>query len=274
MFFALTDDLGHYRLFWIDPGDYVVSATATPDISEILAAPPNINRTRAPQGFVPTYHSGVTDPAGIEPLHVGTGAELNGLDFRLMRNPHVTLSGNVLGTNGAEAAKSSISLAPFIPVTTGPLRRLSAKEHGKFDIAGVTPGRYLISARSASGERGVVPVEIGAFPVDGLNISLRPPSTVIGQVYQDSSSSLDFGQVHVGLVPLNTDIIGPSAVGIQSDGKFVLDRVEVGTYLLAVTGLPGNAYMAAGSNRRCQRAANRRVDPGRSRQPTRDSAEG
>src|SRR5262249_46732871 len=74
-FFALTDDLGHYRLFWIDPGDYVVSATATPDIGEILDAPPNVNRSRAPQGFVPTYHTGVTDPVGIEPMHVGTGAE-------------------------------------------------------------------------------------------------------------------------------------------------------------------------------------------------------
>jgi hypothetical protein len=98
-FQALTDDFGRYRLYWIDPAAYVIRATAAPDILEIFGAPPNLNRNRSPQGFAPTYHTGVTDPEGIEPLKVEAGEETQGLDFNLARNPQISIRGGVSGTS-------------------------------------------------------------------------------------------------------------------------------------------------------------------------------
>jgi protocatechuate 3,4-dioxygenase beta subunit len=242
-FFALTDDLGRYRLFWVDPMEFIISATATPDIAEILGSPPNANRVRSPQGFVPTYHTGGTDPQGIEPLSIKGATEAQGLDFHLARNPHRAIRGYALQTVG-KTDKATVELAPLVRVTTGPLRRLETKDGGLFEINGVTPGKYLVSARAPSGARGVVQIDVTSEDVNEIRIPLLPPGTVSGQVYLDSQSTLDFQQLRIGLTPLDAGLHPPADAGIQSKGAFTLDRVETGAYRVEIFGLPANTYLA------------------------------
>jgi protocatechuate 3,4-dioxygenase beta subunit len=241
----LTDDLGRYRLFWIDPSDYIISATATPDVLEILGSKSNANRSRAPLGFVPTYHTGVTDPRGIEPLAVATGAELEGMDFHLTRNPFIRIRGNVVAAEGQQAEGATVELAPLIRVAVGPLRRQQAKKEGQFEIQGVTPGKYQLSARSSSGARGVAFLDVTTDSVNEVHIPLLASVTLHGQVYLDSTSTLDFQSMQIALVPLDRDLMPPLIAGIAPGGKFALEHVETGAYLVEVGSLPNNAYMAA-----------------------------
>jgi hypothetical protein len=98
---ARTNDLGEYRLFGLAPGSYVVSAerSAAPRIERdfywyggglqtlpnLLKAGGFIDRLALlGQTYPAVYYPGTTDRAAARPLDVGPGAQVAGIDVRLV----------------------------------------------------------------------------------------------------------------------------------------------------------------------------------------------
>ena len=67
---ATTDDRGTYRIFWVDPGDYYVSAGYAP----VRRSGNDDETVRAT--YAPVYFGGVTDPEGVRPIRVEIGREI------------------------------------------------------------------------------------------------------------------------------------------------------------------------------------------------------
>ena len=128
---ARTNDLGEYRLYWLTPGEYRVSATfqnrarAEATIQMVVTAAEAVGRggltflgpTDALRAgledlqvrlggsaggpveeiYVDTYYPGTHDPLASSPIQVAAGSEVRAVDFRVLPTRAVTVRGRVVG---------------------------------------------------------------------------------------------------------------------------------------------------------------------------------
>jgi hypothetical protein len=239
---AITDDRGQYRIFWVDPGDYFVNAGFTPLQT---AGEPEESTTRPT--YAPVYFPGVNDPEGTKPIRVALGREINGVDFRLRRQDLATVSGYVTSAVTRKPISAAITLSPVEEANVGRHQAQSSAE-GTFGIRDVAPGSYIVSARSggsavfAGFQRIRIPSVIRPF-LD-LRLILNPGRPVHGRIYfSGAESSGDFRRMRVALASI--DFLSPVAVSPQADGQFSIADVFPDEYLLTVTDLPDDVYVAA-----------------------------
>jgi hypothetical protein len=84
---ARTNDRGEYRLYWITPGRYYISAGTASGPNRPLSpngAPPSPNEI-PDQSFALTYFPGVFDAGSAAIVEVHPGAEVSGVDFTVPR---------------------------------------------------------------------------------------------------------------------------------------------------------------------------------------------
>ena len=240
---ATTDDRGEYRMFNLEPGEYLVGAMPA-RVGGGRAMPP------------PIFYPGVTDPQLAVALNLLPGAELAGIDFALITTTTYPVRFKVAG------------LTPGTNLMIRTLPRNGPPLHEAFNSSGtsgcattatdswtcnLTPGQYDLIARTlpaarASALYGSLVVEIGNREVDAgvmtFNSSIVIPGSIsvlesVGKItFADldlllrriepgdnwfSSSSEDFG-------------------GVQSDGTVKLEAFE-GRYYVDVAGLPESVYV-------------------------------
>ena len=140
---ATTNDLGEFRLHSLAPGDYYIQASPRPD-------PPNARSTSAPVVIAPTFYPGTTEAAVAQPVTIGGGATLSGIEIGLLRAPAYSIKGIVADEDGRPVANAAIMLMPDpaqgIPPFAGPSRPRSAAD-GSFAIEGILSGSYRLRAR-------------------------------------------------------------------------------------------------------------------------------
>ncbi len=148
---ARTNDLGEYRLFWLQPGTYYVSATppegqrgallaaaaaiAGPGIGGAIAdiitargggggrggagplapaAQPQPGAEAQPEeGYIPVYYPGTTDAHGAAPINLPPGIVFSGVDLTVASVRTVRVQGQVIhGVTGQPARNANIVLVP------------------------------------------------------------------------------------------------------------------------------------------------------------------
>ena len=180
-----TDDRGMYRVYGLQPGEYLVGAMPRPQPP--MGMPPALERVQgavaalgarggsAPQpaaaamlerfgagaaddeentsGYAPVYYPGTTVVSGASSVAVSPGEERLGVDFQLQLVPLAQIEGIVISPSGADQANVQVVL-----VNTGDdgggIGGDSARVDGdgRFHFAGVAPGQYTLLART--GPRG------------------------------------------------------------------------------------------------------------------------
>ncbi len=181
---AETNDLGEYRLFWMQPGQYVVRAIPTPSSSlnglrvatratAALAAIQMIHDESASslsggmlgtlagapdsdETYVPVYYPGSTDPATAAPIDLGPGANYTGVDLMVVETRTVSVRGRVI--NGADAGASATKILE----DGAELRRITGVSVTLLPRESIVggPQRGLSATVSETGEfevRGVTP---------------------------------------------------------------------------------------------------------------------
>jgi hypothetical protein len=136
---AVSDDRGEFRLFWLPPGRYYLSARH-PDIGGGLmrfgggtsigggigpngvarfqaftsngdnaaaSAPLEMRQRRATERYMPVYYPGGTDEQTASALDVPTGGELTGIDFTVEPVPLQRVRGRVVYESNGEPAMSA-----------------------------------------------------------------------------------------------------------------------------------------------------------------------
>lgn len=173
-----TDDKGRFRLDGVQPGRYRVKAA----MSSALPTPPEVHTDGAVEArYAPTYYPGVTEYKSATRIEVGTGAEVNGVEIRLMRTPMVRISGKVIGVL-PETRGISLRFAQ----TYGSRSMSGVKKDGTFEVWNVDPGKYFLSAMWSSGDQRVqtapVDIEIGQSNIENIELRVVPLSDISGRV--------------------------------------------------------------------------------------------
>lgn len=236
-----SDDRGEYRVFGLPPGHYYVSATPVPSARPGAPEPEE-------EGYVPFYYPGVIDPDQAAPLELHAGGDIQGVDFRLTRTRTVRIRGRVLN---AATGRLERGIVVFL-LPRGPGSAASAPRtqnavvdaQGNFEIRGVAPGSYVLSAFQADQQRRFFarqPIDVGAASLEGISLVLGPGLEIAGRIrLEESGGKLEL--VRVTLQSRSESGGGAHAV-VKSDGTFALQNVAADSYTLSIAGLVEDGYV-------------------------------
>jgi hypothetical protein len=118
-------------------------------------------------------------------------------------------------------------------------------DSGDFEIRGVPPGPYNLSAFWHDGKRhlyGRLPLEVSNANLDGVTFVLGGPITLSGRFRVEGSNEFDFTQLGLWLQPID-NTVGAAGAQIKADGTFVAENVYDGTYRVRVAGFPEEYYV-------------------------------
>jgi len=213
---AASDDRGHYRVFGLAPGDYLISAArgsaigmgevtelASDQIDRKLAAL-RARRPSAPaaapaptpapamtSSFVPVFHPHAFSAADATPLSLKIGEERAGVDILLDRARSVSVDGTVTGAPAGSALMITMTQPGALQQTplTSPTLRNRAAGDGPFQFTNVTPGRYTITARTPIGARPVLfaqsNVDVTGTDLRGISLTMQPALRLSGRIVFD-----------------------------------------------------------------------------------------
>ena len=261
-----TNDLGEYRLFWITPGSYYVSAenaqnNTTPmlrvnplgnnafSVTGVFSAPRPTARitreygTEEGQTYVTNYYPGTPNWENAALVELRPGGEATNINITL--NPAVErrIRGAVLDPDGKPAEGTMI--VSLRHVDSGLPANLSTRtlqffpDNGKFQFLVTASGTYeLTSSVGLLSGRTVTTVRDRDADV---SISLVPATNLTGRVLLDGSPA-DSPGITVNLKGAR----GNQTARLGANGEFAFQNLLVGSYQVEVAtpGLP-DAYVKA-----------------------------
>jgi hypothetical protein len=238
---TVTDDHGQYRLIWLDPGEYFVSATppppqmSPPPIPPTPFGPPNV------VAYIPTYFPGFVELDAAKPVRLGYGRDAVGIDFRVSRVGAMSVYGYVTSMQQGGVSTTAFFVPP--EDSTGVARYVGeSAPSGSYGISGVVPGSYLVSA-TLGNEAGNMRVSVKSHPSGSLRIDLRigPGITVRGRIFSDTPVDLKNAQIH--LSEMDPALPEAALVTITAAGEFAVPAVQPGSYIVQVEGLINDQYL-------------------------------
>ncbi len=170
---AVSDEKGQFRISGIPAGRYRLVANPA-----VMPFPPEIRSDGSKEVHeARTYYpDSLIAKAGLR-VEVGAGAEVKGIDIRLVQTPIVTVSGKVLdapaGGKTTVRAVASAAAGGFVQTAN------HVKADGSYEIWQLDPGKYTVVAISTPAGGGAqrsiqsVPVEIDVQGSDIGKIDLR-----------------------------------------------------------------------------------------------------
>lgn len=181
---GMTDDRGIFRIFGLQPGDYVVCATPrNPSATErerieiemeavqraveaaaqrneaaaqAMAARADALRLQVaaqqeepPQtGHAPVCFPGTAMPSSATAIALAAGEERAGIDFQLQVTPLGRVDGTIVNATGGGLQGVQVNLAPTGEVVSSENRSARVDGEGRFRFSGLPPGQYTIVARA------------------------------------------------------------------------------------------------------------------------------
>jgi|SRR5579871_275641 len=246
-----TNDLGEYRIFGVPPGKYYLRAQGRPGMGGVMAmnAQDRSQNAQPEEDYVATYFPGTIDPTTATPIEVASGSTVSGIDFTLSKTRTVHVSGVITNVPAGRGRQTQVFLLPRNGTLVGGLRPSFTDPSGKFDIRGVTPGQYTLSAQFNDGAQslsGSLQVDVGTANLENINLELSPGVKVSGSVKVEGDTTQSLTNVQVMLRPRNSQgiVLGGSAPGrLKDDRSFQIDNVAPNLLNVSLFGLPDGFYV-------------------------------
>jgi hypothetical protein len=245
-----TDDLGHYRVFGLAPGEYLVVAEPG-DRGGFFRGSQGVQNVDV--DTVPTYGPGTVNPAEAVKVQVQASMEA-AMDIQLVAAKVATIRGRVLTSKGEPLEGGMVRLqAQGAEMMAGMGRGGPVMAGGTYEIAGVPPGTYMlvVDQMMRGGPGG--PDEDGPMPesatepvtVEGedlvVPLTTSPGSTARGRVIVEGGdpASIANRNLRVSAFPATpTMTMGSMARGrVATDLSFTVAGLR-GNLVLSVQGLP------------------------------------
>jgi protocatechuate 3,4-dioxygenase beta subunit len=164
--------------------------------------------------------------AGAE-REIALAGRFPGLGFRLQ--PEATLAGWVSDETGKPVPGAVLEARPEAdPTRVEPLQRVEGDTQGRFELRGLPPGSYALSARAALHELAVLPKVRAPSSADGLQVVLVRTSALRGEV-RTSDGSL---AANATVTAAGSGLWPPRSLQTDAQGKFELSPLPAGIYEL------------------------------------------
>jgi protocatechuate 3,4-dioxygenase beta subunit len=176
---GFTDDIGHYRLHGLPPGEYYLEVRTGSPLN-----PPGQSDDRT--GYAPSFYPGTATLADAERVTLAVGQEAQNISFAVTPIRFATISGTVSNSSGGPVLALNIWLTTAGP-NAKPENRAggSGRADGTFVIPNVPPGDYslrIMTGAFGQQEMATMPVTVAGQDVTGLNLVIAPAATVTGRV--------------------------------------------------------------------------------------------
>ena len=199
---ATTNDLGQYRIGGLSPGSYIVKASSTDTWESDDGA--------ATHAYAVTYFPGTTSMDQAERVTLAIGQDLRNFNFAMRQGRAATITGLMQTAAGEPVAAQVINASRAIRgvgdalfATGGPGGgRARTDQSGAFQISGLAPGEYVVSAGDdASG----VSVTVSDGDSKHVILSARKPGVASGIVTTDEGTPPPFQPNRLRVIPVNAD---------------------------------------------------------------------
>ena len=231
-----TDQDGHFRIGGLAPGKYRVRTRHESFYTPIISVRPEIRADGSVEVHnATTYYPGVLTAKQAGKVEVKPGEETSDIDIRLVGVPFVRVSGKALGMRpGAKQPFADVRM----PDSCCPGVQLNSE--GRFEIWGLDPGKYTVSARW-EGTEGVetkmgrlvltapVAFEVAGSNVDNLELRVVPDSDIAGRLVFETPD---------GTHPVadRKIVLGPEAsAAVDADDTFQLKKISAGRYVVRLS---------------------------------------
>ncbi len=258
-----TNDLGEYRIYWLSPGEYYISATArrgiiaavNPVVTQQAAgqragggrgargaaqpggpgpggggAPMQMPTPQNEETYAPSYFPGTITPETATPVRLTPAAEIRGIDFGLRPTQTVSVRGQVI----VPLVSAQNATNPPAPPTG---RGGAAGRGGPFGGRGGGPQINVVLTRVGNGGRsfgmgGMNRTNVrqdGTFEITNVVPGSYNLAAVARQEGQQSSGRL---RIEVGGAGLD-NITVPLRAGIAIPGKIFVDGTPPSTFKMS-----------------------------------------
>jgi hypothetical protein len=250
--FAVTNDLGEYRLHGLLSGRYYVSANYRPGVGgafEPGGASALASRSGPDLAYAPTYYPGTNDPARAVPIELHEAEESSGIDITFLPTTGVTVRGQVLNSiTGQPGRRSFVVLTSRDPVVRNLLFMPTVVDdpQGRFEIHNVTPGSYFVTAQWNDGGKmyvGRQAIEVANADVEGLSVVIGAGLELRGRVRVEGDVPMDLADLQVWLKPSSDVPMSIPTAAVKSDGSFTFSNVTADLYRLLLRGLREDSYL-------------------------------
>lgn len=211
-----TDDQGSFRLYGLEPGEYVVSATLRTMTGMMMVGGTPRPMPDGDQGYAPTYYPGTPSQNDAQRVVVSAGQEVSGVAFSLMPTRVARVSGRVIGGKGKDGVDAFVAIrledGSMTPMMPGGM----VHPDGTFELAGVAPGRYVLQVQSRNRGPddmvGMTPVTVAGADVQNVAITMQPPGTLSGRIEFEGGTPPGVSAAMVRVMPTPLDPMSARAM--------------------------------------------------------------
>ena len=225
-----TNEIGRYRIWGLQPGDYIISASIG-----------HVGSDDVPD-YATTYFPGTPNPSEAGRVRVAASVDVLNIDFSLVRVRTAAIKGTTLASNG-EPFQGGVRMRPSRRSGVGldPVGGRTFPD-GRFEFPNVAPGEYVIEAVKGN-DYGWRAVTMNGEDIPDVTVQTLPGSTIRGRVILDGTQSQTIGHVTIEAVAADPDFApffggGASAEVRATDGVFQIEKA-IGARRLHVTRMPG-----------------------------------
>ena len=245
---ASTDDLGRYRLFGLEPGDYILSTESSHKV--VASGGPENGATSARElpGFPTTFHPSATSEGAAQRVRLTAGRDASGIDIQVARARLLDVSGTLLDSRGVPASTTNVLISRE-GVSSAASYSFYTDATGRFRAAAVQPGNYqLVVGRGGAVNGRVefadVPLTV-AGDIEGLILSTAPGVAVSGRVVLADGQALDVSALRITLERGGAALRTTETIAaVDTERRFRAQDV-FGPHLLRVAGLPSGSTVKA-----------------------------
>jgi hypothetical protein len=248
---AVTNDLGEFRIYDLNPGRYYIAVTYDP-WSAREGFDPKPRPRLLKKGYSATFFPNTVDPSKAQTLALSPGQELTSIDFRMELVAMNTVSGKILNLPATTTTRRSmyIYMSPRGSGLLAPdtIDTRSIAKDGTFTLHRVPPGSYHLQAVYFDLDRSDPiyarrELEVTEADVEGVTLAFAPAFAVNGHVIWEGSKQEDFSNLTVFLSPTDENLPLAKRAEVKPDGSLLFHNVNEGEYRPSIHGPNSDCYV-------------------------------
>jgi hypothetical protein len=239
-----SDEKGEYRISNLPRGKYYIQVRCFKTIPLPHAFVRRDALLDVPKlSYEPLFYPGAADPMSAAKVQASPGADVSGIDFKMAPAHGVTIRGHAGPASAGIIQLNLTPQDPLTREFRTQGQRVDAST-GEFRIQNVLPGSYDLVAATADAAQSYfakASVEVGEAPLHPIELTLAPTPIVSGTISIEGDTNLPMTSGEIGMFPIDGRQLTqrPPQSKLQSDGTFVINSVTPGRWRLFLIGVQG-----------------------------------